>query len=247
MNAYRLAGVDLAWISAKNSTAVAFGSLSGIELHVEGVLENLYGKNSVLNALDSIEKLHGVAIDAPLIINNETGQRNCEKSLSKDYGSRKAACHASNATKYPDADSVAISELLTSKGFNHLGQTEENWQIECYPHPALIEIFGLEERHLYKKGRVKTKKEGQIALGKMLSELRNSKALRLIIPQNLLGYLNSENIHLLRGSNLKHNEDVLDAIVCLYIAGLYQAGVTEVIYGDVIDGYIYVPTNLCAL
>lgn len=50
-----------------------------------------------------------------------------------------------------------------------------------------------------------------------------------------------EHIASLRGHQLKHNEDVLDALVCLYIAGLYQSGHPQKIFGDAAEGYVVVP------
>ena len=56
----------------------------------------VYGIDSVFDRLNGIEGLLGVSIDAPLIINNESGQRLCENQIGKTYGSRGASCHTSN-------------------------------------------------------------------------------------------------------------------------------------------------------
>jgi len=34
---------------------------------------------------------------------------------------------------------------------------------------------------------------------------------------------------------------VLDAVVCLYIAALYQFGYPQNVFGDIRDGYVVVP------
>ena len=120
----KLAGVDLAWQGEHNPSAI-------------------------VEQLTKQADLQGIAIDAPLIINNETGQRQCEKALSRDYGGRKASCHTSNKRLYPDALSVKLSSILYTQGFEHLATSK--WQIECYPHPAIIECFALPERLAYKK------------------------------------------------------------------------------------------------
>jgi len=67
----------------------------------------------------------------------------------------------------------------------------------------------------------------------------------LIIGPSFLPYLDTQRIQSLRGAALKHNEDVLDAIVCLYIAALYQAGNSERVFGCTEQGYIYVPQGAC--
>ena len=46
-------------------------------------------------------------------------------------------------------------------------------------------------------------------------------------------------------ARLKINEDVLDAVVCVYVAALYAAGLRECVFGSVEEGYIYVPCKRC--
>jgi predicted RNase H-like nuclease len=120
--------------------------------------------------------LFGIAIDAPLIINNKSGQRECERLVSKEYGSRGASCHTSNLILYPNSESVELSKFLIERGYEHLQNIDRSkFQIECYPHPAIIEIFGLPKRLAYKKGKVLGKKQGQIKLAMFIKALENSK------------------------------------------------------------------------
>jgi len=241
MNMVLLAGVDLAWQSTRNPTAIAFGSLEDSMLTLTDVKEKIFTAATVLSELNSAEQLHGIAIDGPLIINNENGQRACERSLSREYGSRYASCHASNLTLYPDADGVRIAAELVQHGFAHLGQQEEKWQLECYPHPALIEIFQLPERLKYKKGKAADKRDGQVVLARLLVGLSESGVIDLRIRDRFLHFFDPDRIAKLRGLDLKHNEDVLDAVVCLYIAALYQFGYPQNVFGDIDRDYVVVP------
>ena len=109
--------------------------------------------------------------------------------------------------------------------------------MECYPHPALIEIFQLPERLKYKKGRVAEKRKGQAVLAKLLLGLRKGGILNLRISDTFLHFFDPERIAKLRGQELKHNEDVLDAVVCLYIAALYQSGYLQNVFGNIQNGY----------
>jgi len=88
-----LAGVDLAWRSANNPSAIAFGSLDSTGLNVISVCPAVFGIDAVLQVFHEIDDLSGVAVDAPLIINNSSGQRICEKEIGVTYGSRNASCH----------------------------------------------------------------------------------------------------------------------------------------------------------
>ena len=239
-----LAGVDLAWQTDKNPTAIAIGILNANRLCIDSVAPAVIGLDNVQEHLFSIEKLQGIAIDAPLIINNQSGQRACEKELAKDYASRKAACHPANLNLYPDAASVQLGQFLLSNGFDHLGL--KCWQIECYPHPSIIECFGLPERLLYKKGNVEEKKRGQVHYAELIKTLKHSDVLCLHWPDEIELYLDEQRILSLKGRAVKTNEDVLDAILCVYIAALYQRQVTSKTYGDIKQGYIWIPQQRCA-
>ncbi|MBB5188325.1 putative RNase H-like nuclease [Zhongshania antarctica] len=236
-----LAGIDLAWQTTKNPSAVALGKLAGDTLAVTRLEPALYGIENIRSVLAE-RSLHGIAVDAPLIINNLTGQRPCEKLLSANYHSRFAGCHPSNQTLYPNALSVQLANQLSEMGFQHLGSTDTPWQIECYPHPSIVEMFGLPERHKYKKGTVAERRFGQIQLAMMIKSLATSSVLKLSLPDDFLKLLDENYIADLSGKSLKSNEDGLDALICLYIAGLYQRQAGAAVYGDTIDGYIWVST-----
>ncbi len=241
-----LIGIDLAWQSAKNTSAAAVGQLEGDVLSIHDLSEDLDSLGATVDFVGSYADVSGLAIDAPLIINNTTGQRSCEKEFSRVYGARKASCHTSNLTLYPGAPSVELANIFTQQGFAHLGQPEQShWQVECYPHPAIIEIFGLAERHLYKKGNAAAKREGQIKLAELIRRLAHSPVLILSVAARFDSYLDESSIVSKRGAALKKNEDVLDAIICTYIAGLYASDATSTVYGNVNDGYIYVPQACC--
>lgn len=238
-----LAGVDLAWQSNKNTSALAFGKLTGNMLVVEKILPAVAGIDNVLDNLLSCEQLAGVAIDASLIIKNSSGQRSCERQIGQVYGGRGASCHATNTSIYPDSLSVYLSNQLTIHGFSHL--FGKRWQIECYPHPALIEIFALPQRLRYKKGRVNDKRLGQKQLAILLHQLSKSNLLQFDFSKIDQAPLSASFIGGLRGKQLKINEDVLDALVCLYIAGLYASGHEGQIFGDTETGYVWTPVGPC--
>jgi predicted RNase H-like nuclease len=79
-------GVDLAWQSEKNSSAVAISKLENNALEIVQVEKRVVGLDNIVALVDQwVEsdcKIAGVAIDASLIINNLTGQRECEKQVA---------------------------------------------------------------------------------------------------------------------------------------------------------------------
>jgi predicted RNase H-like nuclease len=114
--------------------------------------------------------------------------------------------------------------------------------LEVYPHPALLELFGLRRIIRYKKGKAASRRNGQGDLQRRLCELPRFKP-PLACTTSLSGFLATDT-KLLRGADLKANEDKLDAIVCAYIAyyhWLYRWSRSR-LFGDVHSGYIVVPT-----
>ena len=240
-----LMGIDLAWLSDKNGSGLAVGVLSGRELTVTDIYTAVIGYDNVANIIDSVPSLSGLAIDAPFIIQNYTGNRPCEKALNAEYSKKWAGCHPSNLERYPEASSVRLGLELLEKQFLHLGRPgQEKWQFECYPHPAIVELFGLEKRLAYKKGKLKDRREGQIQFARLIKTLEGRSSLSLNIREGLSYLVDEAFIASLQGQALKDNEDALDALVCLYIAGLYASGCAMHVFGDIDSGYIVVPSAL---
>lgn len=190
-----------------------------------------------------------VAIDAPLIIQNASGQRPCETLVSKKFGTSHAGAHTSNLRRYPNAGGVALARRLESFGFRHCvspgidWSRSGHWFFEVYPHPAQVVLFQRERIIKYKKGLVATRKSG-------LMELRQEIRSRILQPGHslqsspaLLEFLSQE-LTPLRGAMLKRYEDALDAIVCSFLAfHLWRWGWQRSEFiGDMTSGYIVVPT-----
>jgi len=116
-------GVDLAWRSERNPTGIAIldGDQSGARLTL---IDTLRAGMSVFERIiqESTPNMV-VAIDAPLVIKNEVGQRLCETEIGRRYGSRHASCHTSNLTLYKNAASVLLTTQLLMKGFHILIET----------------------------------------------------------------------------------------------------------------------------
>jgi len=236
----KLAGIDLAWQGEKNSSAIALGNLDGRVLSLTQIFPTCYGIDEIIDKVNSVS---GIAIDAPLIIKNRSGQRDCEKIIGKTYGARGASCHTSNLSLYPDALSIRFANKLIDNGFCHI--ETDKWIFECYPHPSLIEIFDLPERLKYKKGNKSEKLAGQIKLANLIKSLSSSPILQLKIPNEFVHFIDQSYILSLIGKAIKTNEDALDSIICLYISALYQSKKSGHLFGDLHNGYVWVPTVIC--
>ncbi len=235
----RYAGIDLAWKGETNPSAIAVGSLEHKTLILEEVAPSIIGLNPIIEFLRGQKDLQGISVDASLIIPNETGFRQSETELNKVYRSKWAGCYPTNQNLYPDAFSVKLSKRLEEEGFKF--GTEPKWQMECYPHASLIEIFGLTRRLAYKKGKVNEKIEGQKELARLLLSLETKAQLKLEIPEKLYHFFKPKYIEQLRGQALKSNEDILDSVVCLYTTALFAKHHPGSFYGDLEEGFVWVP------
>jgi len=202
-------GIDLAWKSSRNPTgaAVLKGDRLGARLEV---LATLFPEASVADFISANTTADTVmAIDAPLVIVNETGQPACETAIGKKYGSREASCHTSNLKLYPDASSIALTAALLAQGFTHVDPvtTKQSGRImaEVYPHAAMVALCDLPRTIKYKRGSAAAKRVGLNTLRNHLMVLH--KAEPPLIRSGVLQELLSADLDELVGQSLKNYED----------------------------------------
>lgn len=240
-------GIDLAWRGDKNPSGGAVLSGDRQRAQLVDVNSSIASCSAVLDYISHHATARTfVAIDAPLIINNQTGQRCCETLIGERYGSRHASCHTSNLTLYPRPASVDLAKELTLRGFKHASDPadtrKQRVMLEVYPHAALLELFELSRILKYKKGSVETRRSGQRELQRRLSDMAGLDP-PLECTTKLSEFL-AIDTNSLRGAALKANEDALDAIVCAYIAYHYWYwGIGGIrLFRGIDAGYIVVPT-----
>lgn len=240
-------GIDLAWRSDRNHTgaAVLSGDRNGARLvAVADPIHRLEGVRQFVASQSGETTV--IAIDAPLIIPNATGQRLCETAVGARYGSRDASCHTSNQRLYPAAASVALAADLVAQGFLHVPSAQDSNRVllEVYPHAAMVALFDLPKILKYKKGTLGQKREGLRTLGEHIQRLCNaSPPLR---ANDDLKKLLSRDIEHLPGSDLKMYEDALDAVFCAYLAYYFWFWGFDrnEVFGNVEVGYILNPILL---
>ena len=242
-------GLDLAWHGEGRHSGLAALVRQGSALTLA---TDPTGARSADEILAFIGKhSHGatvVAIDAPLIITNASGQRPCETEIGRRFGHNHASAHTSNLTRFPDASGVRLARELQSQGFSHPSESlaandpAARLMVEVYPHPAQIRLFDLEKILKYKKGRVASRKAA-------LDDYRT----RLKASLDEDGFSDTEGsikffarpIEELRGTHLKEYEDLLDALFCALLAfRLWAFGWSRnEMIGDLPTGYIVVPKS----
>ncbi len=85
-------GIDLAWNTRRRTGLAAVDDVGALVASGSAVSDEEI--DEWLAALPA--PVVNVAIDAPLVVTNATGMRECEKQVGKAYGRYDASCHASN-------------------------------------------------------------------------------------------------------------------------------------------------------
>ncbi len=230
-------GLDLAW-STNNLTGAC--ALDG-EGHL--VDERMLGSDDEIFdwiARHLAEKTV-VAVDAPLQVPNETGRRPCEADLHREYGSRRAGPHPSNRSLLERTSGTIRGEVLMERlaemGFGGPWAGSRRTVLEVYPHPTIIEAFGLPERLVYKAKRgvsVDQRREGLRTLARLIDSLAAATP-PCVAPPLTIG----DDV---RGAALKTIEDLLDARLCAWVASVWGWEPGRIrLFGDPDTGHIAVP------
>lgn len=234
-------GVDLAW-GLRKPTGLAVLDDTGALVHLSAVStdEEIVAALGPYVAGDCL-----VAIDAPLIVPNATGNRPAEAELNRDFARFDAGAHPSNTGKPELGGTPRGARLCSALGLDMNPRSGRSRRaIEVYPHPATVALFRLGRTLKYKNKP-----------GRSLEQLRGELLVLMGLLEGLAAAdpplaLDGEWASLVarvegasRKSELRVVEDQVDAVVCAYVA-LFAARRPEstTTYGDFSRGYIVTPT-----
>jgi predicted RNase H-like nuclease len=185
-------GVDLAW-SQNNDSGIALledNKLISCDL-MRGIDNIAYFINQYPNAL--------IGVDAPLKVENETGNRDIEKEFLKDFAKYKLGVYPVNKkllSKYGPIAGVELGSKIDQKLGSKL--------YEVYPHATILQLFhGKVLPYKRKKGRDTSFIKEQLE----------------ILQNYILNVIEGDftvDISKLKGAQIKEHEDKLDAIICAY-------------------------------
>ncbi|MGC1208116.1 MAG: DUF429 domain-containing protein [Ornithinimicrobium sp.] len=236
-------GLDLAW-GEKKPTGVAVVDSAGALLHVSSQTDDA----SIVAALSAYPIGSClVAIDAPLIVTNPTGNRPAEKALNKDYRAFQAGAHPANTGKPEFRDVPRGARLAASMGLDiDPRSTADRRAIEVYPHPATIALFKLGRTLKYKARTGRTATDLRLALLQLMNHvesLRNAEPALYVADHQGWRHLFKQVESAHRKSELRRVEDQVDAVLCAYIALFAQTKPeATTVYGDFEAGYIVTPS-----
>ncbi|MEB3227065.1 MAG: DUF429 domain-containing protein [Synechocystis sp.] len=187
-----------------------------------------------------------VAVDAPTLIPNQTGTRLPDRLTHQYFGKYDAGCYPANLGRPFAERTIAVGLELEARGFDHAPtiapQVPGRYQIEVFPHPAMVHLFRLERIIKYKKGTLAHKKMALAYLQTCLRTHLSRLTPTLDITHPLIQCLWRSPLDL-KGKDLKALEDQLDSLMCAYIGAYwwYWGEERNQVLGDRRSGYIVVP------
>ncbi|TFV93987.1 DUF429 domain-containing protein [Leifsonia flava] len=230
-------GVDLAWgegspTRAANETGLAAIAADGTVVDA-GWARGIDEVERWLVQTASVGDV--IAIDAPLVVSNPMGMRECEREVGRRYGRWKVSANASNLGLGWLAG-VSLRRRLESAGFTRISGTDAARDdivqfFECYPYTALVGAAELGydvERPRYKRPNLALpvaerrafrarqcdgllERLAALATAETPLDLRSHPVTRdlLTTPSPLTD------------AAYKHREDLIDATICAWTASLW--------------------------
>jgi predicted RNase H-like nuclease len=241
----RLVGIDLAW-GTKAQTGLAVLDAAGDLLDVTdastdddiALWMNTYAPGACV-----------VAIDAPIIVTNPAGARDCERQLTHHFGRHHAGTHPTNTTNALFAGGATRAlRLATRLGLDvNPYSTTSRRALEVFPHSAVVALFELPYilRYKPKHGRTFTLLQAETTQLLDHLEMLHDASPPLRLTANARWRAICTTVHnATTKAALRRVEDRIDAVVCAYVALLAACSPERLhIFGDVTSGYIATPVT----
>lgn len=200
-------GIDLAW-GEKNPSGFSVSLLVANKLKIIEI-KLLYTIDEIVEEIQKYKaKKVLIGIDAPLLVPNESGNREIEKKFNSDFSKYKISMLPVNQ-KILTKNSQNIRSVQLFKNLSELGFQrnfkEKKVIFEVYPHSTIATLFNNNKILPYKrkKGRDTAfiKEQLKYYQNYLKKEFSSHKILK-------------NDITPLRGKSLKEYEDLLDALTC---------------------------------
>lgn len=235
-------GIDLAWGERARTGLAALDAAGRLVASTSVVTDDDIAAFVAEQAAGDVV----AAIDAPIVVPNLTGRRDCEAELQREFGRFHAGAHPSNRSRVwlnpPRAERLAerFGWDVDPRVAPGAGMSVA---IEVYPHPAMVSLFGLASVLPYKNKPGRTTTSRRAAFTQLLdgiervagSTMRPADSARWAELRAVVDAAE-------RPVHLRAIEDEVDAIFCAHLAWLWGRRDPRLrVLGDVERGYIVVP------
>ena len=229
-------GIDLAW-NDRRRTGLAVVDDSGALVDSTSVVSD----DDLREWIGRWPDLGVVGIDAPLVVPNELGSRECEKAIGRAYRRYDAGAYPSNRTN-PLFDPPRAWRLAEHFGWAIDPESHDRpLVLEVYPHAGMVGLFRLGRVLPYKARPTRTVADRRRALLQVCDLLECVVVLRLP-GQPRWAEVRAQVEEAERPFHLSRVEDEVDAVLCAHLAWLWdhEPG-SLVVYGSATDGFIVAP------
>ncbi len=234
----QVAGIDLAW-GTRARTGIALTDANGALLRSASVTTDTEIANFLAGSSPAV-----IAIDAPIIVTNSAGMRDCECELSKDFRRFHAGTHPTNMSQPSMQPEPRAARLVNAHGWStspgSSPSAKQPIALEVYPHSSMVGLFGLTRVLEYKakSGRTPVMRKAQFIELMHLMEIHCDHSLRLT-KNNRWQEIGQLVATATRQSELNLIEDEIDAIFCAYIAWAFATNRESLVtYGNATTGVI---------
>ena len=244
-------GIDLGWTSGFSGLCclqLTHNQLTVLDISRRQPLDDIF---QWLDTWVPLDESALIAVDAPTIIPNLTGTRLPDRLTHQFFGRYHAGCYPANRQRPFAHRTVGFGVSLEERGFVHGPKLNPKqpgrYQIEVYPHPAIVHFFQLSRILKYKKGKLAERKRELIKLWDYIVTYLPKYEPALDLSTSDLSRFAGLNLTTkVTGNLLKSIEDQLDSLVCAYIGAYWWYWGVEKnwLLGDEETGYIIVPSPL---
>ncbi|BAB73228.1 DUF429 domain-containing protein [Anabaena sp. FACHB-709] len=240
-------GIDLGWKSQPSGLCclqLIEGKLEIVDLDRQDAIAHIF---TWIDTWVQPNEPAIIGVDAPTLIPNLTGSRLPDKLTHKYFGKYHAGCYPANQGLAFAERTINFGLELESRGFAHAPTIEAQklgrYQIEVFPHPAIVQLFSLDRILKYKKGRISERRLELIKLYQYIVDILPTMEPTLCVKKLSLGEIPYT------GAELKAAEDKLDSLICAYVAAYwwYWGEQRNLVLGDRTTGYIVIPKSVLSL
>lgn len=235
-------GIDLAWSTRARTGLAVLDDVGRLVASCSVVTDEQIAEVVADHAAGTVV----VAIDAPLVVPNATGRRDCEAAVGSLFAPYDAGAHPANRSR-PWFDPPRGAVLAERFGWDLDPRTapdgDTSVAIEVYPHPAMVALFGLDRVLPYKAKPGRDLPALRAAFTGLLDHMERVVGPRLGLDSSARwSQVRTAVERATRKAHLRAVEDEVDAILCAYLAWLWgRRDPRMMVLGDVEGGYIVVP------
>lgn len=240
MSSMRFLGLDLGWTPRDSSGGTVLEPVDGGVRLVSA--ESLRAHEDTLRWITRNRGRSGciAAVNAPIIVENLSGARPCDKLLQEHFGRFRIDEYSNNTVSA--SHPRTMGRALQRMGFEPNPSAEGDRLLETHTQAAQVMLFGVDRPVRTKSGPIGARKEGVARLRELIAERLLQGELPLVASP-ALDQLMSLHLPDLNGTRLGELEERIDALIVGYVAAWFalRGGDQCAFLGDLERGYILLP------